>query len=214
MKRVKGTVLHVPIVHGSYAKHLGEKGTESRSHEWTVYLRPLHNAELSHFIRHVEFVLHESFDPQVRRVSEMPYEAHEYGWGEFEIVIRVFFHDTSEKCVEFFHPLRLYEYAGEPSAKPVVSEHYDEIVFQDPSEKLLNMIKDTPHGPHIKVKSSIPSTYFHDFSGAEGADLKKIEKARNRLRMETIRRQKRYEELEVERSQLLREIESASKEKA
>lgn len=208
MKRVKGTVLHVPVIHGSYAKHLGDKGTESRSHEWTVYLRPLQMADISHFIRHVDFALHESFEPSVRRVSEMPYEVHEYGWGEFEVIIRVFFHDTSEKPVEFFHPLRLFEFSGEPSPKPVVMEHYDEIVFQDPSEKLLALLKSTPHGPQIKLKTSMFSSYYKDFSGAESADLKKIEEARKRLREETIKRQERYEQLETERAALIREINS------
>lgn len=210
MKRVRGTVLHIPIVHGSYAKHLGDKGTESRSHEWTVYLRPLHIADISHFIRHVEFVLHDSFEPSVRKVSEMPYEVNEYGWGEFEIIIRVFFNDSSEKCVEFFHPLRLFESSGEPSPKPVVVEHYDEIVFQDPPERLHSLLKTTPHGPGTKIKTSMISNFFKDFSGAESADLKKIEQARNRLRQETERQRDRYEELEEERALLLREINKLS----
>lgn len=211
MKRVKGTVLHVPVIHGSYAKHLGDKGTETRSHEWTVYLRPLQKADLSHFIKCVEFVLHSSFDPPVRRVSEMPYEIHEYGWGEFEVIIRVLFHDTSEKPVEFFHPLRLYENSGEVTPRPVISEHYDEIVFQDPSEKLLGLLKSTPHGPNLQLKTSHYAKFFHDFSAAESSDLKKIDEARTRLRDETKKRQKRLEELEEERVMLLREINSLSK---
>ncbi|PXF47854.1 Transcription initiation factor TFIID subunit 14 [Gracilariopsis chorda] len=208
MKRVKGVNLHIPVVHGSYAKHLGDKGTESRSHEWTVYLRPLQAADLSHFIKHVEFVLHESFEPQTRRVTEMPYEVQEYGWGEFEVVIRVFFQDPSEKPVEFFHPLRLFETMGEPSPDPVVSEHYDEIVFQDPPEKLHSLLKTIPHGPNLRIKQpSYPiSNYFKDFSGAESNDLRKLEHARRTLREETIKRQAKYERLEEERAGLLRQI--------
>lgn len=66
MRRVKGTVLHVPVIHGSVAQSLGSKATETRSHQWWIYLRPQENVQLSHFIKHVEFVLHESFDRPVR----------------------------------------------------------------------------------------------------------------------------------------------------
>lgn len=209
MKRVRGTVLHVPVVHGSYAKYLQDRGTEARSHHWTVYLRPLDNVDISHFIHHVDFVLHESFNPQVRRVTEMPYEVSEYGWGEFDVVIRVFFNDSAEKHVDFYHPLRLFvERTGEPSVEPVVSEFYDEIVFQDPSEKLLEILQTTPHGPQIQIKQSMFSAHFKDFSNAESTDLKKIEDARKRLREETIKKQERYEELEAERAALVREINS------
>lgn len=209
MKRVRGTVFHVPVVHGSYAKYLQDRGTEARSHHWTVYLRPVNNADISHFIHHVDFVLHESFNPQVRRVTEMPYEVSEYGWGEFEIIIRVFFNDTAEKPVDLYHPLRLFvERTEEPTLDPVISEFYDEIVFQDPSEKLLDMLQTTPHGPQIQIKQSMYSAYFKDFSNAESVDLKKIEEARKRLREETIRKRERYEKLDIERSALVREINS------
>lgn len=208
MKRNRGTVLHVPVVHGSYAKHLGDKGTESRSHEWAVYLRPLDNVDISYFIRHVEFVLHESFEPNIRRVAEMPYEVHEYGWGEFEIIIRVFFHDSSEKSVEFFHPLRLFAPNGDTTSEPVVHEFYDEIVFQDPSHKMLGLLKNTPHGNDVKIKHSMFAEYYQDFSTAESDSLRKLDAARKRLREETIKRQERYEQLENERAALVREINS------
>lgn len=210
MKRVKGSVLHVPVVHGSNAQYLKDRGTQERSHTWTVYLRPLDIVDMSHFIRHVDFVLHESFSPQTRRVTEMPYEVSEYGWGEFDVVIRVFFHDTNEKPVDFYHPLVLFDEKtpGEPSEKPVIKEHYDEIVFQDPSEKLLEILKTTPHGPHLQLKKPDYSIYFKDFSNAESTDLRKIEAARKRLREETLKKQERYEELESERATLVREISS------
>lgn len=209
MKRVRGTVLHVPVVHGSHAINLMDKGSELRSHKWTVYLRPLDNVEISHFIDHVEFVLHESFTPPVRRANDMPYEVSEYGWGEFDVIIKVYFKDSAEKHVDFYHPLRLFPEGGsEPTDKPVVSEYYDEIVFQDPSEKLLGFLKTTRHGRDVKIKTSELAPFFRDFSNAESIDLKKIEEARKRLRQETIKKQERYEELDVERAALVREINS------
>jgi YEATS domain-containing protein 4 len=140
-------------------------------------------------------------------VTEMPYEISEYGWGEFDAVIRLYFHDPTEKVVEFFHPLKLFPGEGrEPTRKPVVHEFYDEIVFQDPSERLLSLLKSTPHGPGTRLRTSILAPYFRDFSSNESMDLKKIEEARKRVRDETLKKQERYEELETERAILQREI--------
>lgn len=59
----------------------------------------------------------------------------ETGWGEFQIQIKIFFHETGvERPVSLLHNLRLYE-AGEDletqiknGSKSVLTEHYDEIV--------------------------------------------------------------------------------------
>lgn len=140
-------------------------------------------------------------------VSEMPYEISEYGWGEFDAVIRVVFRDPSEKSVEFFHPLKLFPSdTTELSKRPVVHEFYDEIVFQDPNERLLRLLKSTPHGTGFRLKASILAPYYKDFTGCESADLKKIEDARKKIREETIKKQARFEELEAEREILMREI--------
>lgn len=136
----------------------------------------------------------------------MPYEISEYGWGEFDAVIRVYFDDSNEKFVEFFHPLRLFPQDGEPTKEAVVSEYYDEIVFQDPSERLLATLKTTPHGSAARVRSSNLAHHFTEFTTAESDDLKRIEDARRRTREETVRKQERYEELEAERAALVREI--------
>lgn len=216
MKRARGSAFTVPVVHGSYAVHLGDNGTEARTHRWVVYLRPYHPALISHFIQQVEFVLHDSFSPQTRKISEMPYEVHEHGWGEFEVVIRVVFHDASEKPVEFFHPLLLFHNTeantspaeANPSPEPVVHEFYDEIVFQDPTEKMLNLLKHTPHGTHVRLKPSIYTPFQKDYSNSENDTLKSIEHARKRLRDETLKKQERYEQLEEERAALVRQINS------
>lgn len=139
----------------------------------------------------------------------MPYEINEYGWGEFDAVIRVYFKDPMEKAVEFFHPLKLFAGPGmELTRSPVVSEFYDEIVFQDPSERLLEMLRSTPHGPGIKVKISMLAPYFRDFSTCESNDLKRIEEARKTILDESRKKQERYEALETERAALTKEIET------
>lgn len=206
MKRVKGSVFTVPIVHGSVAEYLGEDATDAKTHRWTVYLRPFHNALISHFIGHVEFLLHDSFSDATRRVSQMPYEVTEYGWGEFEVVITIVFHDSAEKPVELFHPLHLFHSNQSVSNSPVVVEFYDEIVFQDPTEKMLNLLKTTPHGPSVSLNESSCAKHYTDFSNTENSTLKSIEAARTRLREEARAKQQRYEQLEEERASLVKEL--------
>ena len=43
-----------------------------------------------------------------RIVSKPPYEVSETGWGEFEIQIRIYFNDLTEKPVTLYHGLKLF----------------------------------------------------------------------------------------------------------
>ena len=81
----------------------------------------------------------------------------ETGWGEFEVQIKIHFNDVNERPVTFYHILKLFHNAtgNEPGAigasgtgtgqgqtttaivqgrKTVVSENYDEIIFQEPTQ--------------------------------------------------------------------------------
>jgi hypothetical protein len=86
----------------------------------------------------VTFALHPSFTNPDRDVEFPPYELTECGWGEFDITVRLHFHeDTAEPPIELFHRLRLYDDTGANNAKkPVVHEVYDEVVFWEPTEAL------------------------------------------------------------------------------
>lgn len=78
--------------------------------------------DMSVYVRKVQFKLHESYPNPVRSMSlnfvlcycindihlincdptvltKPPYEINETGWGEFEIVIKIYFMDSSEKPV-------------------------------------------------------------------------------------------------------------------
>ncbi len=75
--------------------------------------------DMSTFVRKVQFKLHESIPNPIRGtlrcithtrhvlthhtlhpvITRPPYEVGETGWGEFEIIIKVFFVDPSEKPV-------------------------------------------------------------------------------------------------------------------
>jgi YEATS domain-containing protein 4 len=45
-------------------------------------------------------------------VEKYPYEIHQTGWGAFDIGIKIYFTDPSEKPVELIHTLKLYPDAG------------------------------------------------------------------------------------------------------
>ena len=96
-------------------------------------------------------------------IDSPPFEVTEQGWGEFEISLQIFFHDSREKPIELSHMLKLYPDSDAPApahgvAKPVVSERYDEFVFNSPSDalrqRLSTEIVPSPKGwrtsPHAK----------------------------------------------------------------
>jgi YEATS domain-containing protein 4 len=152
--RTKGATVAVPIIQGSIAFWLGPEADEWHSHRWTAYIRGSRNEDLSYFIRYVEFQLHESFHPSKRVVTKPPFEITETGWGEFDLIIRVYFVDNLESPVELIHPLRLFPIPPkEPSVEePVVNEHYEELVFQDPPEELLAILR---MGPQRTIETEL-----------------------------------------------------------
>jgi len=64
-----------------------------------VYVKPYNNEDMSTYVKKVHFKLHESYNNPNRIVTKPPYELTETGWGEFEIVIKIYFHDPNERPV-------------------------------------------------------------------------------------------------------------------
>jgi len=148
------------FVVGSVAQWLGKKADPNRTHKWTCYVRGPANEDLSYFIRKVVFQLHSSFEKPKRDISRNPFEVVEYGWGEFEIRIRIYFQDQQEKSIELFHHLKLFHSDGGVSKRPVVSERYDEIVFENSSESFVKKLQKFPQNynqilPHPSVDSHL-----------------------------------------------------------
>lgn len=134
--RMKGVCVVKPIVFGNIARYFGKKREEDgHTHQWTVYVKPYNNEDMSAYVKKVHFKLHESYANQNRVVVKPPYEITETGWGEFEIVIKIYFHDTNERPITLYHILKLFQSGPEAllSKNTLVSEFYEEIVFQDPT---------------------------------------------------------------------------------
>jgi transcription initiation factor IIF auxiliary subunit len=135
MERMKGIVVTKPIVYGSMSFYQGKKVDEQNSHKWACYVRGVGDDDISVFIKKVVFQLHPSFSSPQRVFERPPYEVCETGWGEFEILIQLYFHDPREKKLDIYHLLQLYPKTpggGLSTKKPVISEHYDEILFNEP----------------------------------------------------------------------------------
>ncbi|KAI8595586.1 yeats family-domain-containing protein [Dissophora ornata] len=47
------------------------------------------------YVDHVEYILHQTFEPPVRKVTEYPFLLQEKGWGEFDMKIMLHFSDKS-----------------------------------------------------------------------------------------------------------------------
>lgn len=144
MERMKGVTLSKSIIYGSMSFYQGKKVDEQNSHKWACYVRGAGDEDLSIFIKKITFQLHSSFSNPCRVFERPPYEVHETGWGEFEILIQIYFHDPREKKIDIYHLLQLYPKtpgASLSTKKPVISEHYDEIIFNEPFPELYQRIQ-------------------------------------------------------------------------
>lgn len=97
------------------------------------------------------FKLHDTYNNSTRSIEAPPFEVTETGWGEFEIGIKIFFvPEANEKNVSVYHHLRLHPYGFPPDAvltdedRNVKSIQYDEVVFNEPTEQLFQIMTQTP----------------------------------------------------------------------
>jgi len=169
-------------------RHLLAKKRESdgHTHEWSIYVKPYTNEDMSAYVKKVQFRLHDSYANCNRLVSNPPYEVSETGWGEFEVQIKIHFHDSaSEKPVIMYHVLKLFHgQSGSESSnmvqgrKTVVSEFYDELVFQDPTQYMHTLLTTT--------RALTLSAYKHttDFDEKRKANLASVTDARKKVQTE------------------------------
>lgn len=140
-----------PLVYGNIARSFGKKReSDGHTHQWTVYVKPYNNEDLSTYVKKIHFKLHESYANPNRILTKPPYEVTETGWGEFEVVIKIYFLDPTERPVTMYHILKLFQspvVEGEVSSldpkKGLVSEQYEEIVFQEPTQLMQQLLDST-----------------------------------------------------------------------
>ncbi|XP_063378483.1 YEATS domain-containing protein 4 [Cydia fagiglandana] len=182
--RIKGLTIVKPIVYGNIARYFGKKREEDgHTHQWTVYVKPYANEDMSNYIKKVNFKLHESYANPNRIVTKPPYELTETGWGEFEIVIKLHFHDPNERPVTLYHILKLFQSPASEGAPPtvgraLVSESYEEIVFQEPTQLMQHLLTT------VKPVTNGPRTHDTNFEEKKEKTLEKIIAAQAKVRSE------------------------------
>ncbi|XP_055691591.1 YEATS domain-containing protein 4 [Lutzomyia longipalpis] len=158
--RVKGLTIVKPIVYGNVARSFGKKREEDgHTHQWNVYVKPYFNEDMSIYVKKIHFKLHESYANPSRILTKPPYEVTETGWGEFEVVIKIYFHDPTERPVTLYHILKLFqspivegEVSSIDSKKGLVSESYEEIVFQEPTQLMQHYLTNVQSLPNDSWK--------------------------------------------------------------
>lgn len=179
--RLKGVTTVKPIIYGNVARHFGKKREEDgHTHQWTVYVKPYLNEDMSVYIKKVHFKLHDSYANHNRVHSKPPYEVTETGWGEFEIVIKIYFHDPNERPVTLYHILKLFHQGADMalSKKTLVSEFYEEIVFQDPTQYMQHLLTNVP------PISNVPYKHETDFEEKKVKSLQNIINAKAKIKSE------------------------------
>jgi YEATS domain-containing protein 4 len=108
------------------------------------------NQDITHWLKKVQFKLHETYAQSTRTIESPPFEVTETGWGEFEVAIKLFFvAEAGEKPISVYHQLKLHPYG--PNAQQekelklnVVSENYEEVVFNEPMEAFYDILTTNP----------------------------------------------------------------------
>lgn len=109
-----------PIIIGSEAMHIPEDKREAPelSHSWKVYVKIQPSV-----VKSVQFRLHESFANPVVTISEPPFEITQFGWGEFNIQIKVVLFNDEKILTNHYLVLHGDSY-------PVISERMDSVVYK------------------------------------------------------------------------------------
>ena len=163
-------------------------------------MRGVDGEDISYWLRKVQFKLHETYPNSLRTIEAPPFEVTETGWGEFEVQIKMYFvPEASEKPQTSWHFLRLHPWEGDLEMQkekrtPISSQSYDEIIFNEPTEALYEIMTSGPpvpargksKGSKVAIKqghrtAELPRDETPDnvfTQKAEGAEIARLNEAR------------------------------------
>lgn len=110
----------------------------------------MNDEDISYWLKKVQFKLHETYAQSVRTIEQPPFEVTETGWGEFEIQIKLYFvPESNEKPQTLWHSLKLHPYGPDAEGmkerrEVVVSQNYEEVVFNEPVEQFYDILTGGP----------------------------------------------------------------------
>ncbi|KAL2047398.1 hypothetical protein N7G274_001419 [Stereocaulon virgatum] len=157
-KRVKGVQVYRPFIYGSIAKPVDPDNrpagiTAEHTHLWSVYVRGVDGEDISYWLKKVQFKLHETYANSSRMIESPPFEVTESGWGEFEVQLKLYFvPEANEKAQTLWHALKLHPYGPDAEGQKerretIVSQNYEEIIFNEPVEGFYDILTSGPPQP-------------------------------------------------------------------
>lgn len=213
-----------PIVYGNTAVPLPDsertdKTPPDHTHKWTIFVRDPNYADgktpnkkdntnggdLSYFIKKVVFKLHDTYPQPSRSIETPPFELTETGWGEFEIAVKIYFSsEANEKNVATYHHLKLHPYGEEAQQKSkengglVESYLYDELVFNEPTEAMFEILTSRP-GAVLPAKKSETVKYS---TQAESEELDRLSSGLESVYQQVQKTKDTIQKLETEKKRL------------
>ncbi|GMM38933.1 YEATS domain-containing protein [Saccharomycopsis crataegensis] len=231
VKRVKNISISRPIIYGNTASPFDATNKPSsvpsdHTHSWTVFVRdPTKSQDLS-MIKKVVFKLHDTIRNPLRTIESPPFEITETGWGEFEVIIKIFFQpESNEKPVQFYHHLKLHPYnpqvgesggtvpvgSGSGVVNPdgtVESVLYDELMFNEPTEDFFKILTNKP-GHLLNSKKTTELVYSDEL---EQEELFRINNALGEVQEQILSARKKIQELEFTNKQRIQQQQEQEKE--
>ncbi|SCV68893.1 BQ2448_1014 [Microbotryum intermedium] len=146
-KRLRGVSVYRPLIYGNTAVLLEphERVDTDHTHRWTVGVRSANSPtvpskdpasqvgngdDIGYFVKKVTFKLHETYAQPLRTLERPPFQVTETGWGEFDIIIKIFFvNEAAEKPISFTHHLKLHPWPIEP----LLLKHPSQVVVPAPT---------------------------------------------------------------------------------
>ncbi|TGZ84267.1 yeats-domain-containing protein, partial [Ascodesmis nigricans] len=213
-KRVKGYSVYRPIVYGNEAHPLPPDkrptgAAADHTHQWTISVKGINDTDISYFIKKVQFKLHaESYTPAIRTIETAPFQVTETGWGEFEIAIKLYFHpESNEKPLQLFHYLKLHPYIGTEAeleahrlqGKSVTSYSYDEVVFNEPTEAMFEVLTNKGTARVPPRARGAKGEFVEETERMEldklGAGLRKVKEQTDLIKQKALAKEKEVAEL-------------------
>lgn len=154
----------MPLVYGSEAQPFDPAkrpadAPEDHTHHWRVFVKGVNDEDISYWLKKVQFKLHETYAQSVRTIEGPPFEVSETGWGEFEIQIKLYFvGESMEKPQTVWHGLKLHPYGEDAEGQRerrdvIVSQNYDEVLFNEPVEQFYDLLTGGTGQPPQKGKA-------------------------------------------------------------
>ena len=158
------------------------------------------NEDISYWLKKVQFKLHETYANSSRMIEAPPFEVTETGWGEFEVQMKLYFvPEANEKAATLWHALKLHPFGPDAEGQKerreaIVSQNYEEVLFNEPHESLYDILTSGPPPP-LKGKGSKGSKQAAGKNQSERtAEIPYVETAQNpysqRTEMQEIDRMK------------------------